>query len=194
MLDFGAVNRLPDGMPEPMGRLVRLALAGEAEAVLAGLREEGFVRPEVEVDAHAVLGYLRPMLAPIEEDRFRFSREWLRSEAARLSDPKSDAVTLGRQLNLPPEYLLIHRVTLGAIGVLCQLGAEGPFRAEVERLQPGFAEPGSEAAQAADAMNDRTGRPAPPESVPTAAQSAVVEPPPDDTITTPRAAGDERLG
>ena len=30
--------------------------------------------------------------------------------------------------NLPPSYLLIHRVTLGSIGVLCQLGATAPFR------------------------------------------------------------------
>src|SRR5690606_20953066 len=33
VVDFGAVARLPDGLPEPIGRLVRLALAGDAEAV-----------------------------------------------------------------------------------------------------------------------------------------------------------------
>jgi hypothetical protein len=45
----------------------------------------------------------------------------------------------GTTADLPPTYLLIHRVTLGGIGVLCQLGAEGPFRAEMERWLPGFA-------------------------------------------------------
>jgi hypothetical protein len=30
---------------------------------------------------------------------------------------------------------------MGAIGVLCQLGAEAPFRAELEEWLPGFAEP-----------------------------------------------------
>ena len=45
---------------------------------------------------------------------------------------------LGRQLNLPPTYLLIHRVTLGGIGVLCQLGTAGPFRAEMAQWVPGF--------------------------------------------------------
>ena len=44
VLDFGAVARLPGGHPEPIGRLTRLALAGDAEAVLDGLRAEGFVR------------------------------------------------------------------------------------------------------------------------------------------------------
>ena len=45
---------------------------------------------------------------------------------------------LGRQLNLPPDYLLIHRVTLGGIGVLCQIGATVPVREEMARLMPGF--------------------------------------------------------
>jgi predicted unusual protein kinase regulating ubiquinone biosynthesis (AarF/ABC1/UbiB family) len=139
VLDYGAVNRLPNGLPEPIGPLVRLALEGRADDVLAGFRAEGFVRPELEVDARAVLDYVTPMLEPIRNETFRFSRAWLRHEAARVADPRSPANALGRQLNLPPTYLLIHRVTLGGIGVLCQLGAEGPFRAEMERWLPGFA-------------------------------------------------------
>jgi hypothetical protein len=41
-------------------------------------------------------------------------------------------------LNLPPEYLLLHRVALGSIGVLCQLGATVPYRRFAEEWQPGF--------------------------------------------------------
>ena len=43
-------------------------------------------------------------------------------------------------MNLPPAYLLIHRVTLGSVGILCQLEATGRFRAMAEKWQPGFAE------------------------------------------------------
>jgi predicted unusual protein kinase regulating ubiquinone biosynthesis (AarF/ABC1/UbiB family) len=139
VLDFGAVNRLPDGLPRPIGPLVRLALEDRADEVLAGLRREGFVRPEIDVDAKAVLDYVRPMLEPVRAEHFRFTRPWLRREAARVADPRSPANQLGRNLNLPPTYLLIHRVTLGGIGVLCQLDAAGPFRAEMERWLPGFA-------------------------------------------------------
>ncbi|RWZ73517.1 AarF/ABC1/UbiB kinase family protein, partial [Streptomyces albidoflavus] len=54
---------------------------------------------------------------------------------------------LGRQLNLPPSYLLIHRVTLSTIGVLCQLGATVRLREELEDWLPGFdEEEGSEGA------------------------------------------------
>jgi predicted unusual protein kinase regulating ubiquinone biosynthesis (AarF/ABC1/UbiB family) len=39
VIDFGAVSRLPAGLPEPIGRLTRLTLEGEADKVLAGLRD-----------------------------------------------------------------------------------------------------------------------------------------------------------
>ena len=139
VIDFGAVNRLPDGAPEPIGVIARLALEGKADEVLALLRAEGFVKPSIDVDADAVLAYLVPLLEPVAGPTFRFSREWLRAEAVRVGDPRSPAAQLGRQLNLPPSYLLIHRVTLGTIGVLCQLGGEAAFRSEMQRWQPGFA-------------------------------------------------------
>jgi predicted unusual protein kinase regulating ubiquinone biosynthesis (AarF/ABC1/UbiB family) len=139
VVDFGAVARLPDGHPEPVGRLTRLALAKDADGVVEGLREEGFIKGDQEIDAQLVLDFLLPMLEPISVDEFQFTRAWLRAEAARLSSPKSPAFQLSRQLNLPPSYLLIHRVTLGSIGVLCQLEAEAPYRTILERWLPGFA-------------------------------------------------------
>jgi predicted unusual protein kinase regulating ubiquinone biosynthesis (AarF/ABC1/UbiB family) len=138
VLDFGAVARLPGGHPEPIGRLTRLALQGDADGVLDGLRAEGFVKPDLEIDAIAVLNYLLPLLDPIAVEQFKFSRSWLRAEATRLASPRSPAYQLGRHLNLPPSYLLVHRVTLGSIGVLCQLEAQARYREIVERWLPGF--------------------------------------------------------
>src|SRR6185312_55527 len=101
---------------------------------------EGFIPPDASVDIGptTVLDYVRPMIDPLGQDEFHFTRAWLRREAARVADPRSPANQLGRQLNLPPSYLLIHRVTLGGIGVLCQLSAEVPVRAELEKWVPGF--------------------------------------------------------
>jgi predicted unusual protein kinase regulating ubiquinone biosynthesis (AarF/ABC1/UbiB family) len=138
VLDFGAVNRLPDGIPRPIGELARLALDGQADAVHDGLRAQGFIRPDIVLDPERVLDYVLPMIEPLRAEWFHFTRAWLRQEATRVADPRSPAAQLGRQLNLPPDYLLIHRVTLGGVGVLCQLDAEGPFRAEAERWVPGF--------------------------------------------------------
>jgi hypothetical protein len=79
------------------------------------------------------------MLDPIAVDEFRLTRGWLRGEATRIASPKSPAYALGRQLNLPPSYLLVHRVTLGSIGVLCQLEAKAPYRQILSEWLPGFA-------------------------------------------------------
>jgi predicted unusual protein kinase regulating ubiquinone biosynthesis (AarF/ABC1/UbiB family) len=141
VIDFGATARLPDGHPEPIGRLLRWTLEDRADDVLADLRAEGFVRPGVEVDARGVLDYLRPLLAPVESSSFHFTRAWMQEQAVRIGDPRNEASKLGRQLNLPPAYLLIHRVTIGSIGVLCQLDTEGNFRAVLEEWLPGFTAP-----------------------------------------------------
>src|SRR3954468_1239097 len=140
VLDFGAVNRLPDGLPEPIGRLLGVALSGDAQALLDGLRAEGFVKPGIDIDADALLDYLMPIVEPVTTERFHFTRAWLRAQDARIADPRSPAYSLGMQLTLPPEYLLIHRVTLGGIGIACQLDTEGAFRAEVLRWVPGYAD------------------------------------------------------
>lgn len=136
VLDFGAVDRLPKGLPAPIGRLARLAIDGSADDVLNGLRDEGFVRSSIDIDAETLLDYLLPLLEPIRHETFHFRRSWLRAEAIRLADLRQ--ATVGMKLNLPPSYMLIHRVTLGVMGVLCQLDATAPFRAECERWLPGF--------------------------------------------------------
>ncbi|MFF7179337.1 AarF/UbiB family protein [Streptomyces sp. NPDC008121] len=138
VLDFGTVDRLPGGLPETIGACLRMTLDGDAESVYATLREEGFVKESIELDPDAVLAYLLPIIEPAEVDAFGFSRGWLRAQAARIADLRSPAHQLGKQLNLPPSYLLIHRVTLSTIGVLCQLNATVRLRDELEEWLPGF--------------------------------------------------------
>jgi predicted unusual protein kinase regulating ubiquinone biosynthesis (AarF/ABC1/UbiB family) len=136
VLDFGAVDRLSKGLPRPIGVLTSRALAGDSEGVLAGLRKEGFVRESVNLNAEELLHYLVPLLEPLRHEEFHFERAWIRAEAMRLADLRK--ATVGIKLNLPPSYMLIHRVTLGVMGVLCQLDSTAPFRGEAERWLPGF--------------------------------------------------------
>ncbi|MGI8868335.1 MAG: ABC1 kinase family protein [Mycobacteriales bacterium] len=139
VLDFGAVARLAPETPPMIGRLARLALAGDAQLLLDGLRAEGFILRGRDIDPQGLLDYLAPVLDPLRTETFRFTRSWMRSAAAKMGDPRSEEARLARQINLPPAYLLVHRVTLGSIGVLCQLDAEARYREIVERWQPGFA-------------------------------------------------------
>ncbi|WP_326798371.1 AarF/UbiB family protein [Streptomyces sp. NBC_01808] len=140
VMDFGTVDRLPGGLPEEIGIALGMTLEGEADEVYELLREQGFVKPDVELDPEAVIDYLLPIIEPAAVAEFAFSREWMRTQAARIADPRNPAHQLGRQLNLPPSYLLIHRVTLSTIGVLCQLGAQVRMREELAEWLPGFAE------------------------------------------------------
>ncbi|MGW0840809.1 ABC1 kinase family protein [Streptomyces sp. NPDC002787] len=151
VLDFGTVDRLPGGLPAPIGEALRLTIAGDAEAVYEMLRTEGFVKESIDLDPDAVLDYLVPIIEPARADEFVFTRGWMRSQAARIADPRSPAHQLGKQLNLPPSYLLIHRVTLSTIGVLCQLGATVRMRDELEEWLPGFVSEEEEGDSAAEA-------------------------------------------
>lgn len=138
VMDFGTVDRLPGGLPQTIGYALRMTLDGDADGVYAMLREDGFVKESIDLEAEAVLEYLLPIIEPAQADEFTFTRSWLRGQAARIADPRSPAHQLGKRLNLPPSYLLIHRVTLSTIGVLCQLNATVRLRDELESWLPGF--------------------------------------------------------
>jgi predicted unusual protein kinase regulating ubiquinone biosynthesis (AarF/ABC1/UbiB family) len=140
VIDFGAVARLPDGVPRVLGVMTRLAVDGRGEELLELARAERFIRPGTELLAEDVLAYLGPFTEPLLTETFHFTRRWLQRQAERVGDLRSPDFRTGRSLNLPPQYLLIHRVTAGSTGVLCQLDAEVPVRAIVERWQPGFAD------------------------------------------------------
>jgi predicted unusual protein kinase regulating ubiquinone biosynthesis (AarF/ABC1/UbiB family) len=138
VLDFGAVDHLPDGLPPFFGRLLRIMHTDEPDIdeVERELRANGFLRPGISVDLEALRAFLAPLAEPSAVETFKFSREWMRWEAARVTDLSASNVS--RKFNVPPSYVLIHRVSTAGIGVLCQLECEGAFRAEVLRWVPGY--------------------------------------------------------
>ncbi len=139
VLDFGAVDRLPDGFPAFIGKLLRIMHDdGDIETVEEELREQGFLREGIDIDLDALQAFLAPLAEPSKVDSFKFTREWLRTEAGRVTDLRPSNIT--RRFNVPPSYVLIHRVSTAGIGVLCQLECEGEFRAEVIRWIPGYAD------------------------------------------------------
>jgi predicted unusual protein kinase regulating ubiquinone biosynthesis (AarF/ABC1/UbiB family) len=142
VLDYGAVARLPDhGMPRSLGRLSRISLMDDYDELVAQMRTEGFIRPNIRVRPDELRAYLAPFTDPARTETFRFSRDFMRQQLQRLQDPSQPETQIAFRLNLPPEYLLIHRTLTGAVGVLCQLEAELPFRAILDELMPGFTDP-----------------------------------------------------
>jgi predicted unusual protein kinase regulating ubiquinone biosynthesis (AarF/ABC1/UbiB family) len=138
VVDFGLCARLPDGLPPAIGRLLRISLDGNGDEVLAGLRAEGFVKPRMEIDPEQLVDYLAPFAEPARAETFQFSRAWMREQANRTGDFRSPNASLALRLNMPPSYLLIHRVWIGGIAVLSQLETEAPFKSVLEEFLPGF--------------------------------------------------------
>ena len=136
---FGTIG--PDDTPVAMGTLLRVAMNSDSSGILEGLRAENFIRPGIHIDPDALRDYLAPFTEPAQTPTFKHSREWLREQFARTSDPRNPDWAIGLKINLPPNYLLIHRVWLGSIGVLCQLGAEFSVVDEFNEWIPGFANP-----------------------------------------------------
>ncbi|MBA3308711.1 MAG: AarF/ABC1/UbiB kinase family protein [Nocardioidaceae bacterium] len=140
VVDYGAVARLPGGgLPLHLGSMLRNAADDEYDAVLAGLRANGFIKESVSIDVDDLRDYLSPFAQPAAGETFRFSRSWMRGQFARINDPRQPGYTTMMKFNLPPEFLLIHRVWLGGLGVLSQLEAEAPFAQILAESLPGFA-------------------------------------------------------
>ncbi len=139
IVDWGLVARMPDGLPEPMGRLIRTALHGNAEEVAAGLRQEGLLVGDV--DPGNLLAYLAPFVEPARAEEFHFTRVWMREQYERLMSESRANDTVMTRLNVPPVYALIHRVWMGGIAVLSQLDVRARFADVLTEYLPGFAAP-----------------------------------------------------
>jgi predicted unusual protein kinase regulating ubiquinone biosynthesis (AarF/ABC1/UbiB family) len=138
VLDFGSCLELPGGLPRTFGRLITALLAGGDDDVLRALREEGLVRSGARLEVDKLRDYLAPFSEPARHERFHYTRDWLKGQFARVNDPRNPEFAVALQLTIPPEQLFTHRVWLGIVGVLAQLGAEVPVRPELRRWLPGF--------------------------------------------------------
>ena len=124
-----------------------LTLIGAPYAVIEAPTWDG----EAEQAKVAVVNPLKQIPALVTPDGETITESaailiWLadRHPAARLGppidDPRRPQFLIGLKLNLPPEYLLIHRVWLGGIGVLSQIGGTVPLREMVCAYLPGVDE------------------------------------------------------
>ena len=101
-----------------------------------GCAQEGFVTEDM--DAQDLLDYLAPFVEPAAVPEFQFNRDWMREQFVRVKDPRTSGGA-GWRLNLPPSYLLIHRVWSGGLAVLCQMNVRAAFGSVLEEFLPGYA-------------------------------------------------------
>ena len=120
-----------------MGRILRIATAGDAVEVTEGLRREGFITGEIDPDD--LFDYLAPFVEPAAVPEFQFNRDWMREQFIRVRDPHASG-GVAFKINLPPNYLLIHRVWLGGLAVLSQLNVRAAFVDVLDEFLPGYAD------------------------------------------------------
>lgn len=135
VVDFGLVSRMPDGLPPTIGRLLSIAIDGDSDQVAAGLRSEGFIGDDI--DAADLLDFLSPFIEPARSPMFHFHRDWMHGEFNRIREA-SGRGQIATRINLPPDYLLIHRVWLGGIAVLAQMDVHADFASVLRESLPGF--------------------------------------------------------
>ncbi|GAA1847061.1 AarF/ABC1/UbiB kinase family protein [Pseudonocardia ailaonensis] len=138
MIDFGAVAALPDGFPPALAGLFTHLARGDADAMMALLRAEGFAGADVR--AEEVLRYVGALADPLRTERFHLHREWMREQGDRVVNLRSRAFReTGRRLSLPPEHLLVVRVLSGWLNILAQLDCTVGLRGIAREWVPGFA-------------------------------------------------------
>ncbi len=135
VLDFGASVQLPNGIPEVLTSMMRLALAGRADELLAVMTRAGYVGRSGMTSADA-MAFLGPFIEPMREPVFHFSRAWMQEIVTVYGDVSSREFRTSRSFTLPREYALIHRVLSASVGMLCQLQSSAPYRGIVHKWIP----------------------------------------------------------
>jgi predicted unusual protein kinase regulating ubiquinone biosynthesis (AarF/ABC1/UbiB family) len=102
VLDFGAVDRLPDGFPPIFGKVLRLMHDdGDPARLEDEFRSNGFLRDGVSIDLAALRAFLAPLAEPSRAESFTFSRQWLRTETMQLP-PRVHPAWCGGSTCRPP--------------------------------------------------------------------------------------------
>jgi predicted unusual protein kinase regulating ubiquinone biosynthesis (AarF/ABC1/UbiB family) len=136
LLDFGSVAAMPDGTPEPLGRLAAAGLGADGPAAVWWARQSRALAPHVAVEPQLLIKLLRPEVATAAEDSFTYSPAWLRALMSHLTQSRFASVR--RELTAPREYALIWRGVLSVGGLYARLGATVPSRGFELAYSPGF--------------------------------------------------------
>ncbi len=156
VLDFGAVTAVHRSAVGYLDALRQAELAGQIQLdelsddlrtlvldeVNTAMGEAGFSQAGAQVQPEDLLAYFGPFAEPLRMPRFRFDRQWLQQNAARIPGlARGQDFLGGAVLEIPTEHVMMFRTIAGFVGVACQLEAEIALRDIVIRWYPEFAEP-----------------------------------------------------
>jgi predicted unusual protein kinase regulating ubiquinone biosynthesis (AarF/ABC1/UbiB family) len=138
VLDFGATQPMPDGIPAVFGSGPAHALLGDGPRAAQSLKDAGLLAQDAVVDCDQLLEYLQPLSSVFAEPTFHVTRQWMRENALVLADPRNSSLAVAKGMRLAPEHVLIYRACMGLMGVLAQMDATVPLQGEQMLWSPGF--------------------------------------------------------
>ena len=129
-LDYGSVKMFTRERYASMRSIEKAIATGDRDTAIHALEGAGFLPRNARVDEDRVFEwfqlYTRPVVA---EQPFTFTSEFAAEVIRSTTDPREPFSDVLRQLNLPPDYLLLNRIQWGLNSVLGQLEAQGDWRA-----------------------------------------------------------------
>lgn len=139
-LDFGSVKTFSTAARATLRSVLEATIADDAEQLVAVLDAAGFIPAEARYDPAVLLRWARTLYEPLLTDtEWTFTSEYARGVLATETDPRSEYIAGLRHLNLPAEYLLLHRIQWGVNSILGRLGARANWQrvtAELWGAQP----------------------------------------------------------
>lgn len=124
-LDFGCVKRFDPGFMNDFAVLNRTYLIGDRKAYFAKACEMHFIKPgyEHKVTEEWLWDYARWFYLPILDDaEFEFTPDYCKKALGQLFGENM------KLLNMPPEYVVLNRITFGLNSILSRLGARENWR------------------------------------------------------------------
>jgi predicted unusual protein kinase regulating ubiquinone biosynthesis (AarF/ABC1/UbiB family) len=124
-LDFGSVKLFSSATRDAIRAQLRTVRAGDVVELMRLLVEAGFVTGrKVDVDGPKLMTWFRMFNRPILQDEvWTYTPEFAREVIRSTTDPRAGYLDLLRQLNLPPDYLLLNRIQWGVNSILGRLRA-----------------------------------------------------------------------
>jgi predicted unusual protein kinase regulating ubiquinone biosynthesis (AarF/ABC1/UbiB family) len=134
-LDYGSVKVFSREGLENVTRITFATLGGDPAELRRELVRQAFLRPDDDADPARLLRWFRIGYAPVlERTPFTFTRAWAETSVRATVDPSSEWADVQRRFNMPADYVLLNRITLGLVSVLAALGPTNTWRAICEEF------------------------------------------------------------
>ncbi len=134
-LDYGCLKEFTPGGLADVRRIVFASIAGDAAGLRGELVRQKFLAPDDDADPARLVTWLRIAYRPIlEREPFTITREWAELLVRSSVDPSSEWADVQRRFNIPADYVLINRISLGLMSVLAGLEATNSWRAICEEF------------------------------------------------------------